>query len=183
MFGANPLAHISPQCSEPRVAYLKWIPTSQHLRSRRMFKPWPTGSDLQTFSKWTPTGSSISTCTTCRASPESQLVGGPIQSMKNAVQAANPITYVSQDDAPFQIVYGDSDRLVPHHQSELLHAALRSAGVAVEFHTVPGGGHGGPESVFAPMDELLMDFFDRHLRVPPRGSNDLGRYLPRCHPH
>jgi acetyl esterase/lipase len=100
-------------------------------------------------------------------SPESQLVGGPIQSMKNAVQAANPITYVSKDDAPFQIVHGDSDRLVPHHQSELLHAALRSAGVAVEFHTVPGGGHGSPESVFAPLDELLIDFFDRHLRVPP----------------
>ena len=61
-------------------------------------------------------------------SPESQLVGGPIQSMKNAVQAANPITYVSKDDAPFQIVHGDSDRLVPHHQSELLHAALRWRG-------------------------------------------------------
>ena len=32
---------------------------------------------------------------------------------------------------------------MPHHQSELLDAALRKAGVSVRFVTIPGGPHGG----------------------------------------
>jgi len=34
-------------------------------------------------------------------SPESQLIGGPIQENKEKVAKANPITYVTKDDAPF----------------------------------------------------------------------------------
>ncbi len=33
-------------------------------------------------------------------SPESRLIGGPIQNNKDKVQKANPITYVSQNDPP-----------------------------------------------------------------------------------
>ena len=76
-------------------------------------------------------------------SPESQLVGGPIQQNKDKVARANPITYVTKDDPPFLICHGDRDPLVPHHQSELLAAALQQAGVPVTFYTVKGGGHGG----------------------------------------
>ncbi len=56
---------------------------------------------------------------------------------------ANPITYVTKDDPPFLIIHGDADLLVPHHQSVLLDAALRKAGVSVRFVTIPGGPHGG----------------------------------------
>ena len=76
-------------------------------------------------------------------SPESQLVGGPIRDNPDKVARANPITYVTPDDPPFLIVHGDADLLVPHHQSELLEAALRKAGVRVRFVTIPGGPHGG----------------------------------------
>ena len=76
-------------------------------------------------------------------SPESQLVGGPIRDNPDKVARANPITYVTADDPPFLIVHGDADLLVPHHQSELLEAALRKAGVRVRFVTIPGGLHGG----------------------------------------
>ncbi len=76
-------------------------------------------------------------------SPESQLVGGPIQDNKEKVAKANPITYVAKNAPPFLICHGDSDPLVPHHQSELLAAALKKAGVPVTFYTVKGGGHGG----------------------------------------
>jgi len=75
-------------------------------------------------------------------SPESLVVGGPIQENKSNVARANPITYVTKDAPPFLIVHGNADPLVPHHQSELLESALKAAGVPVTFYTVKGGGHG-----------------------------------------
>lgn len=95
-------------------------------------------------------------------SPESQLVGGAIQANKDKVARANPITYVSKGDPPFLIVHGDQDPLVPHHQSELLDAALKKAGVPVSFYTVPGGGHGGFKDPRVP--EMLRDFLAKHLK-------------------
>ena len=96
-------------------------------------------------------------------SPESQLVGGPVQENKKACKRANPITYVSKDDPPFLICHGDKDPLVPHNQSVLLNAALKKAGVSVKFHTVKGGGHGfrDPE-----VDRMVLEFFDKNLKVP-----------------
>lgn len=94
-------------------------------------------------------------------SPESLLVGGPIQENKEKVAAANPITYVSKDDPPFLIMHGDKDDLVPLGQSELLHAALQKAGVESKLHVVPGAGHGfgGRE-----LDAMVDEFLDRHLK-------------------
>lgn len=97
-------------------------------------------------------------------SPESRVIGGPIQDPANAakVQRANPITYVTKGDAPFLIVHGDQDPLVPHHQSELLYAALVEAGVPVRFHTIKGAGHGegfGGQDVAG----MVVAFFDLHL--------------------
>jgi acetyl esterase/lipase len=95
-------------------------------------------------------------------SPESQLVGGPIQENPEKVARANPITYVTPQAPPFLIVHGDRDPLVPHHQSELLAAALEKAGVPFVFHTVEGGGHGGFEDPRVP--ELTQEFLAKYLR-------------------
>ena len=75
-------------------------------------------------------------------SPESQVIGGAIQQNKEKTAKANPINYISRHTPPFLICHGDADRMVPHHQSELLAAALEKAGVSVTFYTVPGAGHG-----------------------------------------
>lgn len=75
-------------------------------------------------------------------SPESTLVGGPIQQMDDMVALANPITYIDLDDSPFLIFHGDKDPLVPYCESELLHEALTENGVGNELIIVPGGGHG-----------------------------------------
>ncbi|MBE3097900.1 MAG: alpha/beta hydrolase [Planctomycetes bacterium] len=98
-------------------------------------------------------------------SPESKLVGGPIQENKDKVAKANPITYVSKDDPPFLIMHGDKDPLVPHHQSELLNDALKKAGVDVTFKTVEGAGHGfgGPDVM-----KTVEEFFDKHLKAPAK---------------
>ncbi len=95
-------------------------------------------------------------------SPESQLVGGPIQENPEKVARANPVTYVTADDPPFLIVHGSDDPLVPHHQSVLLATALDKAGVPVTFYTVEGGGHGGFDD--PKVDELTKAFLREHLR-------------------
>ncbi len=95
-------------------------------------------------------------------SPESLLIGGYIQDNKEKVAKANPITYVTSDDAPFLIIHGDMDPLVPHHQSEILEAALKKAGVPVSFYTVKGAGHGGFKDPNVP--KLTKKFFDKHLK-------------------
>ncbi|UCG57772.1 MAG: alpha/beta hydrolase [Phycisphaerales bacterium] len=108
-------------------------------------------------------------------SPESLLVGGPIQEEphRSAARKANPITYVTKDDPPFLIMHGDKDMLVPLHQSELLHDALTKAGVVARLYVVKGGGHGlrGGEDRSEKLFEIAADFFDRHLKVrKPRVS-------------
>jgi acetyl esterase/lipase len=76
-------------------------------------------------------------------SPESKLLGAPVQSAPDKVKSADPCTYTDAGDPPFLIVHGDKDPLVPHGQSELLQAALKKAGVTHEFYTVNDAGHGG----------------------------------------
>jgi dipeptidyl aminopeptidase/acylaminoacyl peptidase len=95
-------------------------------------------------------------------SPESLLVGGPIQENKDKVARANPITYVTKDAPPFLICHGDADPLVPRHQSELLAAALRKAGVPMILYTVKGGGHGRFSDLAVP--GLTKRFLAQHLK-------------------
>jgi acetyl esterase/lipase len=94
-------------------------------------------------------------------SPESKLVGGAIQENKEAARGASPTTYVSKDDAPFMLIHGTHDPLVPFNQSELLAAALKKLGVEALLVPVTGGGHGNfgtPE-----VDSRMKLFFDKHL--------------------
>jgi acetyl esterase/lipase len=95
-------------------------------------------------------------------SPESRLIGGAVQENKEKATAANPITYITKDAPPFLIIHGDNDPLVPHHQSELLEAALKKAGVPVTLYTVKGGGHGGFKD--PKVNELTAQFLAEHLK-------------------
>ena len=95
-------------------------------------------------------------------SPESKLVGGPIQEYKDRVARANPITYVSKDDPPILIIHGDRDKLVPYQQSVLLKDALEKVGVPVTLYNVVGEGHGGFKDPKVP--ELTKAFLEKHLK-------------------
>ncbi|RYX80912.1 alpha/beta hydrolase [bacterium] len=75
-------------------------------------------------------------------SPESRLIGGPIQQNKAKVARANPITYISSMTPPFFIAHGGDDRIVPYSQSTLLYVALGKAQVKAAFHPVIGADHG-----------------------------------------
>jgi acetyl esterase/lipase len=108
-------------------------------------------------------------------SPESKLVGGPIQDNPDKVRRVNPITYVDKNAPPFLIVHGTLDRLVPFNQSELLVAALKAAGASVKFHPVEGGGHGqyfgadGGRGLYADQEaeSMVKTFFAAHLVASP----------------
>jgi acetyl esterase/lipase len=99
-------------------------------------------------------------------SPESQLIGGAVQQNKEKAARANPITYVTRNAPPFLIQHGDRDNIVPFGQSELLHEALKKAGVPVTFERMAGAGHGGPAFDTPEMSDKVAAFFDKHLKRP-----------------
>ena len=119
-------------------------------------------------------------------SPESQLVGGPIQEKpyRSLARKANPITYVTKDDPPFLIMHGDKDMSVPVHQSELLYDALKKVGVDATLYVVKGAGHGlrdGEESS-EELFETVAEFFDKHLKTPRPRSRTRARSRPQLRP-
>jgi dipeptidyl aminopeptidase/acylaminoacyl peptidase len=95
-------------------------------------------------------------------SPGSKLLGGPVHERSELARAASPITHVSKDDAPFLIVHGTADRLVPIEQSKRLHQKLSEAGIETALITIEGGGHGA----FRDREhaQVILKFFNKHLR-------------------
>ncbi len=92
-------------------------------------------------------------------SPESKLLGGgDVLANDAGIQRVNPITYVDKDDPPFLIIHGTHDRTVPLNQSELMHEALRTAGVDSTLHVIDGAGHGGPEFSQPEIYKMQLDF-------------------------
>lgn len=99
-------------------------------------------------------------------SPESQLVGGPIQENVEAARLVNAATYITSDDPPFFIQHGTSDCNVPPQQSQLFYEALSSTlGVdKVTLVLLDGAGHGGSQFTTEANLYLLIDFFTTHLK-------------------
>ena len=77
-------------------------------------------------------------------SPESQLIGGPIQENRKKTKQASPLHHVSKDDSIFIHFHGTDDPLVPYHQSVILHRALQKKGATSQLITVEKGGHSMP---------------------------------------
>jgi len=95
-------------------------------------------------------------------SPESILVGGPIQDNDERCALANPISYIDPADPPFLILHGDADPLVPHCQSEKLFQGLQEAGVSSQFVLVPQAGH-GPGLFEEEYFKMMCDFFLNYI--------------------
>ncbi len=75
-------------------------------------------------------------------SPESRLLGCPIQTCPEKVKAASPMTYITANDPPIMILHGDSDQLVPHNQGEQLYMALNKACKDAILISLPQAPHG-----------------------------------------
>ena len=103
-------------------------------------------------------------------SAEAKLIGGPIQENKEKAQSANPIRYVDLKDPPFLILHGDSDPVVPLHQSILLIEALQKKRVPSTLHVLKGASHGGRQFAQPAIRQAIVQFFDRHLKAKSVGS-------------
>jgi acetyl esterase/lipase len=81
-------------------------------------------------------------------SPESRLLGAPVQEVPDLVAAADPASYATAAVPPMLIRHGRADRMVPFGQSVAFAEALARAGAAVTFLPVDDAGHtfeGHPE--------------------------------------
>lgn len=96
-------------------------------------------------------------------SPESTLIGGPIQENGERCALANPTTYVDATDPPFLIIHGNADPLVPPCQSEMLHQALQQQKVTSELIVVADAKHGPglhESAYFEKMTHFLLNALD-----------------------
>ena len=93
-----------------------------------------------------------------------RLLGGAVQENKDKAEKANPIHYITKDAAPFLIMQGDKDPLVPVGQSRMLDEALKAAKVESTLVVIEGNGHGGPGFVTPENLQKIVDFFDKHLK-------------------
>lgn len=95
--------------------------------------------------------------------PGPMLVGGTAD--PDLLAAASPLGHVTPGAAPFLLIHGDSDGLVPLSQSELLAAALTDAGVRNELVTIEGADHCffGAEGQLDGILNTAVEFFASEL--------------------
>ena len=94
-------------------------------------------------------------------SPESILLGGPVQENMDTARSASPITYVTKDDPPFLTIHGTNDALVPFGQSVELTDSLQKAGVLARLIPIQDGGHGRPH--VSELDERIRLFLENQF--------------------
>jgi len=99
-------------------------------------------------------------------SPESKLIGAPIQDKPEVAKAANPITYVSVKASPFFIQHGTADCNVPPQQGKLLSDALTPAIGAdhVSLNFIQGAGHGTAQFFEAANIQMVVDYLNKYLK-------------------
>lgn len=85
--------------------------------------------------------------------------GAVAKEWRNAYREASPIEHVSPDDAPFFLMHGEEDSVVPFRQAISMRDALREVGVDVELLRIPGGDHGAPN----PFYYRSLGWLNRHL--------------------
>ncbi len=111
-------------------------------------------------------GTSCSSNTNDASSPESKLVGAPIQTVPDKVALTNPMNYITGDDAPFFIQNGTADCNIPPIQNKNLADALSAVIGAdkVTYVLLEGAGHGGSQFETAENLAQVIAFLDKYLK-------------------
>jgi acetyl esterase/lipase/lysophospholipase L1-like esterase len=82
----------------------------------------------------------------------------------DAQKAASPLHHIDSKTAPFLIVHGALDKLVPIQQSRAFHTALQAKGVEARLVEFPDEGHGfGKPDNQKRFAEEVLRFLDRSL--------------------
>ena len=82
--------------------------------------------------------------------------------LKDMAKAISPLYQVRKIDAPFLLIHGDADEVVPLSHSQKLVKAIQDVGGAAELIVKEGGGHPWlslPEEVV-----VMADWFDKKLK-------------------
>lgn len=89
---------------------------------------------------------------------------GGIAANPEGAKKANPLTYISSKTAPFLLMHGDADVLVSPSQTELLREALAEKNIEATRYLVKGAAHGGPFWVQPEIMDIVIAFYDKHLK-------------------
>lgn len=95
------------------------------------------------------------------------LIGGDPATIRERADTASPTCFVNSKMAPIQILHGDNDPLVPPScSSDILYRRITEAGLEdrAEYYIIPHAGHGTREFFQDATKELMIGFFDRHLK-------------------
>ncbi len=91
------------------------------------------------------------------------LSGNPGTNAANYTNAS-PLSFVTPQVPPTIIFHGTADPLVPMRQSDSLYKRLTDAGVAVEYKTYTGEGHGWMGSNLNDTYDRIVDFLHAHMQ-------------------
>ena len=92
------------------------------------------------------------------------LLHGPPSKHPELAAAASPITHVSADDAPFLLIHGLADGMVPPAQSERMHHALQAAGASSELLLIEDMPHGNHTLGRTDVQQAVDTFFRKQLK-------------------
>jgi acetyl esterase/lipase len=92
------------------------------------------------------------------------LLGGTSQEVPARYRDVSPLSWIDRHTAPFLVIHGDHDDVVPLAQSQRLVSALLAAGVETEYLELPGANHDG--LTWSRIGPTVLAFLDRHLRPP-----------------
>ena len=100
-------------------------------------------------------------------SPESKLVGAPIQTVPDIVATTNAMNYIDPEDAPFLIQHGSADCNIPPVQGKNLADALGAD--KATYMLIDGAGHGGSQFE-TPEESAACDRFSQSIPEVDAGS-------------
>ena len=87
----------------------------------------------------------------------------PYEGNEEKFRLASPVSHVDKHSAPFLIVHGEEDDVVPIDQSERMAAALRGHEVPVEFVRLAGEGHAFSYESWPLLSKTALEFLAKTL--------------------
>jgi acetyl esterase/lipase len=96
-----------------------------------------------------------------------ELLGGSYEKIPDVWRDASPVYHAAKSDAPFLIVHGTQDNVVPIAQAEELYQKLQAAGVSVRLIKLDGGHTFDTPETKRQLAFESLEFFQQNLATNP----------------
>lgn len=83
------------------------------------------------------------------------------------MKQASPVSHIDAGDPPVLTIHGEIDPIVPVNQAQILHEALKKAGVDTTLVVVEKVEHGWQGEKQIESLRLVREFFDKHFKQQP----------------